>query len=966
MNTVTKKFNDIKLGFKLTVLGLLLLIPTAMLIQSFVSSTNDGIQTAQFQQVGIQVIEPLYELQLAIKQHLSLAKLYEVDDLQEYLDQQNQLSEKEIATSFETLTSLAQGAAGDMKISESLTNMQAQWKAINEKTGVSSATELNEQYQALLVNLLSLYEVVAQDSKLAVDPDLHTNYLVRLLVDVLPNILQDFSAGSEIVLSAVEYGFVTPEKNIEIAIVIDSINQKISQINNNLSTVYASDPTGALQPAIEPLATTLITNLQTVEGLMRTEVLNQDFIEMNSEYFQEEVTNSYTAIVALSLEIRETMVELKSARIAELESQQFTGIMRVVAFTAVALVIGFLLVTGLTRRVNSVVKACDGVANGRYDNTFDAMAEDEVGQIQSSILAMQQSLKDNVENIEKIANEGTRIRQALDGVATGVLLLDVEGNVFYQNDACKTMLKVHESALKEISGKFNADQLLGAHFSLLYSGSSIIKSLKTTHKDTLSNDSVHLDFVISPTKTEEGEVIGFGVEWEDRTEKSKLEAQVSDLVSQAAQGDLSGRMEVDTCDPFFKALSHSLNDLLKITEGVIENVQRVLSALAKGDLTESIDANYAGSFGQLKDDANTTVNQLSTIISDLINNAMQVSAGVREIAQGNLDLSARTEKQASALEETAASMEEMTSTVVQNKERAMEASDKSAQTQEKSLQGKQVVDDAVVAMSNIDKASQKIVEIISVIDEIAFQTNLLALNAAVEAARAGDQGRGFAVVASEVRTLAQRSAEAAKEIKALIQDSVDKVKEGTRLVNSSGSALDEITSYAEQVSQMMSQLSDATREQSEGIGQVNAAITEMDVGTQQNAALVEQTTATSGNMADIAAELIRQMEFFTLSTVVGSGLSSSNVVAKSGSPTSAPSPVMASTASTVRGSGQSATPSSVPTLSASSSAAGLANEPGASSATGFESTKAPEPPKSQTIVSPLSNFNDDDEEWEEF
>lgn len=956
MDTLTKKFNDIKLGFKLMILGLLLLIPTALLFQSFVSSTSKYIEEAQSQKTGVLVIEPLYELQLAIKQHLHLGKLYEVDDQQEYFDQQKQLSEKEIAPAFVTLTALAQGAANSMKISEPLTDIQAQWKAIEEKTGASSATELTQQYQALLVNLLSLYEVVAQASKLAVDPDLHTNYLVRLLVDVLPNILQDFSMGSEIVLSAVEYGFVKPENNLEIAIVVESINQKISQINNNLSAVYASDPTGTLQPAIEPVATTLVTNLQMVEGLMRTEVLNQDFIEMNSDYFQEEVNKSYASIVALSLKIRETMVELKSARITELEGQQFTGIMRVLAFTVVALVIGFLLVTGLTRRVNSVVKACDGVANGRYDNAFDVMAEDEVGQIQSSILTMQQSLKDNVENLERIANEGTRIRQALDNVATGVLLLDVEGNVFYYNDACKTMLKMHESALKE----FNTDQLMGAHFSLLYPGSSIIKSLKTTHKDTLSNDSVHLDFVISPTKTEEGEVIGFGVEWEDRTEKSKLEMQVSDLVSQAAHGDLSGRMEVDTCDPFFNKLSQSLNDLLNITEGVIQNVQRVLSALSKGDLTESIDADYAGSFGQLKDDANTTVNQLSTIISDLINNAMQVSAGVREIAQGNLDLSARTEKQASALEETAASMEEMTSTVVQNKERAMEASDKSAQTQDKSLQGKQVVDDAVIAMSNIDKASQKIVEIISVIDAIAFQTNLLALNAAVEAARAGDQGRGFAVVASEVRTLAQRSAEAAKEIKALIQDSVDKVKEGTRLVNSSGAALDEITSYAEQVSQMMSQLSDATREQSEGIGQVNAAISEMDVGTQQNAALVEQTTATSGNMADIAAELIRQMEFFTLSNVVGSSFSKSPA---SVTATSVPSSVMASSQTTVREVGR---PSSVPAPSALNSGAGLTNESGASPTTEFESKKAPEPPKSQSIVSPLSNFNDDDEEWEEF
>jgi methyl-accepting chemotaxis protein len=237
------------------------------------------------------------------------------------------------------------------------------------------------------------------------------------------------------------------------------------------------------------------------------------------------------------------------------------------------------------------------------------------------------------------------------------------------------------------------------------------------------------------------------------------------------------------------------------------------------------------------------------VLKDVHTSMSTVNDAAGEIAAGNLDLSKRTEEQAASLEETASSMEELTSTVKQNAENARQANRLALGASSVAVKGGKVVGNVVGTMSSINESSRKIVDIISVIDGIAFQTNILALNAAVEAARAGEQGRGFAVVATEVRNLAQRSAAAAKEIKTLIGDSVEKVGVGTKLVDDAGKTMEEIVASVKRVTDIMSEITSASEEQSQGIEQVNQAITHMDQVTQQNAGLVEEAAA--------AAELLR-------------------------------------------------------------------------------------------------------------
>ena len=318
-------------------------------------------------------------------------------------------------------------------------------------------------------------------------------------------------------------------------------------------------------------------------------------------------------------------------------------------------------------------------------------------------------------------------------------------------------------------------------------------------------------------------------------------------------------------------------------------VSEVAQKASQGDLTQRVNVTTKDELGAMGNALNDMLGKVSEVLGEVHQAAEQVSSASTQISAGNEDLSQRTSEQASSLEETSASMEEMTGTVKQNADNSKQANQLAITAREVAEKGGAVTMKAVDAMEEINKSSKKIADIINVIDEIAFQTNLLALNAAVEAARAGEQGRGFAVVASEVRNLAQRSATAAKEIKGLINESVQKVGDGSKLVNDSGQTLEEIVGSVKRVTDIIAEISAASQEQTTGIEQVNKAIMQMDQTTQQNAALVEQITASSQGMKGQASTLLDQVAFFKLekeSNQADSKVSSVNQTAKGNQPSS--------------------------------------------------------------------------------
>lgn len=567
--------------------------------------------------------------------------------------------------------------------------------------------------------------------------------------------------------------------------------------------------------------------------------------------------------------IAQETTDSASARSTRVIAMSRSGmIVASVAVVVVVLLFGVLVRRRVNAAFSSVLHIAERIGAGDLDSTVDTRGQDEAAELMRALALMQGKLREQIEKGRTLIREMGRVQQALDTVGSSVMVANADGEIIYMNSSVESLFATAEADIRSELPGFSAQDLRGSSLTALigsFDGSrDVAQDLIDQCADELLIGGRTLLFVASPVVDDSGVRIGTVVEWTDRTEEVGVEREVQELVDAAKIGDLSRRIDSDTKSGFFHTLSVSINELVTATEGVIDETVRVLGALSRGDLSQTIAGNYQGAFGQLKSDANATIAQLADVMSQIKSSSRLVSTKAAEIESGSVNLASRTEQQAASLEETASSMEQMTATVKQNAASAQQANEIAMTAREQAELGGQVAGQAVDAMAEIRQSSAKISEIIGVIDEIAFQTNLLALNASVEAARSGEHGRGFAVVASEVRNLAGRSVTAASEIKEFIEDSVAKVGEGSRLVEASGEKLDKIVDYVKEVSKIVASIATASREQSLGIEQVNDAVIQMDGMTQQNADLVSETAAASTQMGEQAQRMRELVSFFSV------------------------------------------------------------------------------------------------------
>lgn len=532
---------------------------------------------------------------------------------------------------------------------------------------------------------------------------------------------------------------------------------------------------------------------------------------------------------------------------------------------SVFLLSGFLISTLLIRNIlrnlggdpRVLTKAVVQLRSGDYSSLSNFSAKPLSG-VLLGLDDLGKTLRSQQQDVSLQAKEVERVLRALDAADTAILVANSSGEVVFRNSSIKHLFV-------EISRQ--CDQTLPTELSQLSELLGVLGNVpENAKKHVVSVGSMELDVSLSSIASAGGNALGTVLELHDRSSEVSTLKQLKSVLSEASQGELAGRLHI-TDVGFLGEISKEVNVLLKTTDTVTGDLQRVLSAIAAGDLRQTVKGEYTGTFGRLFADCDKTVSTLTDVLGRIQQAGVAIEEASLEVRSGNKSLRARTTEQADALERTTAGMTQVQSMVEQNTKGAREASALVVEACKRAECGEAVVSDAMKAMQEVQEASQQIADIISVIDEIAFQTNLLALNAAVEAAHAGDEGRGFAVVAAEVQNLAQRSATAAREITSLIGNTVEKVKHGSKLVNESGNELSSIMASVTSVNNIVATIAGASAEQRDSIAHVARAIESIESSNQQNSALVEQV-ANSGDQVQEQVNALRELGgYFQLSSL---------------------------------------------------------------------------------------------------
>ncbi len=546
-------------------------------------------------------------------------------------------------------------------------------------------------------------------------------------------------------------------------------------------------------------------------------------------------------------------VQNKEARkLYESSVEDFKNLMGfLVALIIGGIVVGFgasiLTVRSIVNPINQVIEIFRKISQGKLDNEITIDSNDEAGQLLTALKETQATLKANLE-------ESLRLTVALDNVSTNIMMADTDFKIIYMNKSIVQMFERATVDIRKDIGMFDVRQIVGDSMDRYHKNPSlqrqILSTQTSTHKATIQIGGRTFNLTANPVLDKNGNRLGSVVEWVDRTDELRIEKEIENVVAHAVKGDFKQRIPTEGKSGFLLNLSNGMNQLLETLDIGLTEVVRVLGSLAAGNLTKKILNEYEGTFGELKEYSNNTVDKLAQVIDDVRKNADALVMAAEQLNQTAQAMSQSSTQQAASVEGTSSSLEQMTASISQNAENAKTTEQIAVKSANEAMEGGQAVTETVSAM-------KKIAEKISIIEEIAYQTNLLALNAAIEAARAGEHGKGFAVVASEVRKLAERSQVAAQEIGELATNSV-------KIAEKAGQLLEVIVPNIRKTADLVQEISFASSQQNSGVSQINSAVRQLDQVAQQNASASEELAATAEEMNGQAENLLQLMAFFTL------------------------------------------------------------------------------------------------------
>ena len=818
----TRFTRALSIGTKLWFTTAILALPLLGLSVFYIKSLGDTLGFTADEQLGLLLSKPLQQISRKLGRHAEL----EAESFVHHTGNSAQMQQlfRNVDDELEEFTALEK-RYGDSNTHTLLQALNDQWLALKAAKPATIEESLM-RHSAALDALFAVKEAISADLKVGLDPEVASYNILDVALAKLPQAERYLSETRVHVAALNDDGEYDPAEGFRLTTLIAVVNERVAAARKQIK--LAADAAKD-----RPEIARRLTEAGKTWGQGTDAWVDELTREMRTGHPRPATTQALfdsSASLTQSLDSMEGVLEKAADDALEIRhTHQLQNAAFALAGSAAAMAVATVLMLALAKRIAGAIRRLltisGRIADGHYENAVDESGADEISRLFAGMSLMQRKLKTQIDAEREQLIAMGRIRAALDNVSGSVMMADASGTIIYLNTAMQTLLKSAEADIRRDLPQFTATGVAGSRLDVLHRDLAhsrhMIEELRGPHTFQFSLGGREFRLTLNPVLSSDGERLGAVVEWVDRTLEVSMEREVQEMVAGVLEGNLAHRIDLTGKDGFFAVLGRDVNQL-------VDNITEIVATVQKA--------------------------------------AAEIHHGAKEISEGNSNLSNRTEQQASSLEKTAQSMEQMTTTVRQNADNASQASQLATAARDQAHNGGVVVGKAVAAMGEINIASRRIADIVSVIDELAFQTNLLALNAAVEAARAGEQGRGFAVVAAEVRNLASRSATSARQIKDLIQDSVQKVEDGSQLIALSGQSLGEIVAAVKKVNDVVSEIAMASREQSTGIEQVNRAVIEMDAMTQQNAALVEEATAASLSMTDHAQTLIQMMERYQTDT----------------------------------------------------------------------------------------------------
>lgn len=839
-----------KMWQKFAFIGLIFFVLSGMLFYLYLDNISTNINAANSEREGALAVPDVIKSIQVMQKHRGLNNAVLTGN--SAMQAQRDSAALEVSSTLEAMqTTIKQHSK--WKLDSEIEKIKQDWLSINSQRDNFTAEQSILKHNQLINDLQQLCDTVADRSGLSLSPDGSSYFLMKLATDSVLHWNLDFGLTRGLAIPMFNKKNTTPVDKANIASRIDILSDRFDDVKQDIDRLVQVN-TAYTQTVFAKYKEQAAMYEESIR-ILKDQILNSDKTSMDSQVFFQKMSAAVDGNYGLIHTIDKELVTRTEQRAHEATQHRLYIVVTSTLLILIVLALSWFIVNALIRQIgqepNAVMQFADQIAAGDLNAQIELRQGDN-GSIAANLKTMVQKIRSNIEENAKIANENQRVRIALDNVSTNVMMADNDRNIIYANTAVIEMLRNAESDLKKVLPTFSVANLIGSNIDQFHKNPTHQKSLLSTFTSTYRTQIVvgprTFSLAASPVLNDKGERLGSVVEWADRTIEVAIENEISNIVEHAVNGDFSTRLTEEGKVGFFKKLTLDINLLMETSEVGLNEVLRVLAAIARGDLTEKIEREYFGTFGALKDSCNETISKLSQIVNDVIHSTDSLSNAAAQVSSTSQSLSQAASEQAASVEETSASIEQMAAGINQNAENAKITDGIAGKAAKEAAEGGEAVKHTVSAMKEI--ASK-----IGIIDDIAYQTNMLALNAAIEAARAGEHGKGFAVVAAEVRKLAERSQVAAREIGDLASGSVQTAERA-------GVLIDEIVPGIGRTSDLVQEIAAASQEQSAGVGQINTAMNQMNQITQQNASSSEELAATAEEMTSQAEQLMELISFF--------------------------------------------------------------------------------------------------------